>query len=88
MLKCHCHLCVSDAEEAVTNVTLQQPYEMGSAYNNPKYTNFTTGFAACLDYIFYEKNKLRVVQVRTVEENTYFSLVITLILLTGCAFAR
>lgn len=57
--------CVSDAEEAVTNVELQQPYDMGSAYNNPKYTNFTTGFAACLDYIFYDKNKLRVEQVRT-----------------------
>lgn len=60
-----CSFCVADAEEAVTNVELQQPYDMGSAYNNPKYTNFTTGFAACLDYIFYETNKLRVVQVRT-----------------------
>lgn len=50
----------------MTNVTLQQPYDMGSAYNNPKYTNFTTGFAACLDYIFYETNKLRVMQVCSV----------------------
>lgn len=42
---------------------------MGSAYNNPKYTNFTTGFAACLDYIFYESNKFRVVQVRLKQSN-------------------
>lgn len=54
---------VSDAEEAVTNVTLQQPYDIRSAYNNPKYTNYTVGFADCLDYIFYETNKWRVVQV-------------------------
>lgn len=52
-----------DAEEAVIGVTLQQPFDIKSAYNNPKYTNFTVGFAACLDYIFYQTNNLRVLQV-------------------------
>lgn len=52
-----------DAEQTVTGVTLQQPFEIRSAYNNPKYTNFTVGFAACLDYIFYQANNLRMLQV-------------------------
>lgn len=52
-----------DAEEMVTGVSLQQPFEIRSAYNNPKYTNFTVGFAACLDYIFYQSNNMRMLQV-------------------------
>lgn len=72
------------------NVTLQQPYDMGSAYNNPKYTNFTTGFAACLDYIFFEKNKLRVVQVRQFDIMffRFRSLYIYISIPIGCAITR
>lgn len=54
---------LSDKEQAVSGVSLQQPFEIRSAYNNPKYTNFTVGFAACLDYIFYQTNNLRILQV-------------------------
>ena len=36
---------------------------MKSACGKPKYTNFTPGFAGCLDYIFCDKNNLDVVQV-------------------------
>lgn len=52
----------ADAEEAVKGVSLEQPFDIKSAYNNPKYTNFTVGFAACLDYIFYQSNNLRMLQ--------------------------
>ncbi|XP_031627621.1 2',5'-phosphodiesterase 12 [Contarinia nasturtii] len=52
----------SNAEQAVTGVSLQQPFDIRSAYNNPKYTNFTVGFAACLDYIFYQTNNLTMLQ--------------------------
>lgn len=54
----------SDKEEILTNVTLTQPFRMASAYagDEPKYTNYTVGFTACLDYIFYQTDGLRVVQ--------------------------
>lgn len=55
-------ISISDAEEAVTKVLLQQPFNIRSAYNNPKYTNFTVGFAACLDYIFYQTDNLQLDQ--------------------------
>lgn len=43
-------------------VTLQQPFNIASAYKDVKYTNFTPLFAACLDYIFYQTDNLSVVQ--------------------------
>lgn len=60
-----------DAEEAVKGVSLAQPFDIRSAYNNPKYTNFTVGFAACLDYIFYQADNLRVLQVNYRENQQY-----------------
>lgn len=49
--------------EAVKDVSLSQPFQFKSAYEiNPKYTNFTVLFAACIDYIFYQSANLRVLQ--------------------------
>ncbi|XP_055844280.1 2',5'-phosphodiesterase 12 [Episyrphus balteatus] len=53
----------SNAEEAVRNVTLSQPFSIASACGTPKYTNFTHAFAACLDYIFYQTDRLTVEEV-------------------------
>ncbi|XP_070139287.1 2',5'-phosphodiesterase 12 isoform X2 [Drosophila kikkawai] len=52
----------SNAEQAVSNVELTQPFEMASACGTPEFTNFTTLFAACLDYIFYQKDRFEVMQ--------------------------
>ncbi|KAG4072368.1 hypothetical protein HA402_004300 [Bradysia odoriphaga] len=53
----------SNREEAVRDVSLSQPFQFKSAYVDlPKYTNYTVGFAACLDYIFYQPTNLRVIQ--------------------------
>lgn len=51
-----------DAEEAVKNVSLSQPFAMDSACGTPDYTNYTHLFAACLDYIFYQCDRLEVKQ--------------------------
>uniref|UniRef100_A0A1A9WA61 2',5'-phosphodiesterase 12 n=1 Tax=Glossina brevipalpis TaxID=37001 RepID=A0A1A9WA61_9MUSC len=53
----------SNPEEALVGVSLQQPFRMQSACGTPKYTNFTHTFAACLDYIFYQSDRLEVEQV-------------------------
>lgn len=50
----------SNAEQAVKNVSLSQPLKMQSACGTPAYTNYTVGFQACLDYIFYQSDKFRV----------------------------
>lgn len=64
MLICNLKICsILDKEQAVSGVTLQQPFNIASAYGAPQYTNFTVGFAACLDYIFYETDKLKVNQL-------------------------
>lgn len=52
-----------DEEEAVRGVNLVQPFEIQSACGTPNYTNFTAGFRACLDYIFYQTNNLLVKEV-------------------------
>lgn len=36
---------------------------MGSACGTPQYTNYTVGFADCLDYIFYQDDSFDVQQV-------------------------
>ncbi|XP_037937184.1 2',5'-phosphodiesterase 12-like [Teleopsis dalmanni] len=53
----------SNEEEAVSNVSLSQPFHMQSACGTPAYTNYTHLFAACLDYIFYQCDRLEVQQV-------------------------
>ncbi|KFB39652.1 AGAP009079-PA-like protein [Anopheles sinensis] len=50
----------SNKEEAVKNVSLAQPLAMDSACGCPKFTNYTVGFTECIDYIFYQKDVLRV----------------------------
>lgn len=49
--------------EHVTGMSLVHPFSMDSACGMPKYTNFTTGFSDCLDYIFYQKDKFDVKEV-------------------------
>lgn len=44
-------------------LSLSHELHMESACGTPKYTNFTVGFADCLDYIFYQTDRLRVTQV-------------------------
>ncbi|XP_017862422.1 PREDICTED: 2',5'-phosphodiesterase 12 [Drosophila arizonae] len=46
----------SNEEQAVKDVELRQPFLMSSACGTPPYTNYTTLFAACLDYIFYQRD--------------------------------
>lgn len=61
----------SNLEEAVKDVELRQPFKMVSACGTPAYTNYTTLFSACLDYIFYQSDSLDLVQavpLPTVEE--------------------
>ncbi|KAB7502639.1 2',5'-phosphodiesterase 12 [Armadillidium nasatum] len=59
--------------EEVSEVTFSHDLEIGSACGTPEFTNFTTGFYGCLDYIFYQANKFeveQVVPVPTLEEVT------------------
>ncbi|KQS70529.1 uncharacterized protein Dere_GG26826 [Drosophila erecta] len=61
----------SNAEQAVSNVELSQPFKMGSAYGAPAYTHYTTLFSGCLDYVFYQSDRfemLKVVPLPTEEE--------------------
>ncbi|KAL4704065.1 hypothetical protein ACJJTC_001987 [Scirpophaga incertulas] len=53
----------SNKEEAVKNLSLHQNCLLESACGTPPFTNFTAGFADCLDYIFYDKSSLKVEQV-------------------------
>lgn len=56
-------LNIAEEEEAIEGIHLRQQFQLASACGTPKYTNFTAGFADCLDYIYYEKTKLSVEQV-------------------------
>lgn len=51
---------VADPEEEVKDLSLSQPFNMESACGIPEYTNYTVSFAACLDYIFYQTDRLNV----------------------------
>ncbi|XP_018394353.1 PREDICTED: 2',5'-phosphodiesterase 12 [Cyphomyrmex costatus] len=53
----------SNAEEVIKNISLTQDLCMSSACGTPDYTNYTPEFSACLDYIFYERDKFEVEQV-------------------------
>ncbi|KAK9879423.1 hypothetical protein WA026_006490 [Henosepilachna vigintioctopunctata] len=59
----------SNAEEAVKNLKLEQNIPLASACGTPQFTNFTSGFADCLDYIFYQTNNLKVTQVVPLPSN-------------------
>lgn len=56
-------MCVSGPEEAVENVSLKQEFNMKSAYGTPKCTTRTLDFVKCIDYIFYQTDRLQVEQV-------------------------
>lgn len=53
----------TDEVEALSNITFTQPMLLASACGTPEYTNFTVGFADCLDYIFYDTESFVVEQV-------------------------
>ncbi|XP_046735511.1 2',5'-phosphodiesterase 12 [Diprion similis] len=53
----------SNTEEAVQSVSLSHNMSFASACGTPEYTNFTKGFADCLDYIYYQTDRLQVDQV-------------------------
>ncbi|XP_013200463.1 2',5'-phosphodiesterase 12 [Amyelois transitella] len=53
----------SNEKEAVQDLCLTQEIPLSSACGTPPFTNFTAGFADCLDYIFYDKSTLEVQQV-------------------------
>ncbi|KAK9510709.1 hypothetical protein O3M35_005444 [Rhynocoris fuscipes] len=49
--------------EEVEGLELQHSFSIDSACGTPLYTNYTVGFSGCLDYIYYENDKLNVTQV-------------------------
>jgi len=53
----------SNKDEEVKGVSLSHSLPLASAYGTPEYTNFTEGFAGCLDYIFYQHDQLDIAQV-------------------------
>lgn len=53
----------TDIEEAVTEFEVSHGVPLDSACGCPAYTNYTSGFNGCLDYIFYDKSKLEVAEV-------------------------
>ncbi|KAF7278313.1 hypothetical protein GWI33_008531 [Rhynchophorus ferrugineus] len=53
----------SNKSEHIENINIHHSFKLDSACGTPKYTNFTELFAACLDYIFYEKSSLGVSQI-------------------------
>ena len=53
----------SEPGEEVENLEINHEFNLGSACGTPKYTNYTTGFADCLDYIFYDRETFDVSQV-------------------------
>lgn len=52
----------SNTEEAVKDVELRQSFKMISACGTPAFTNYTTLFSACLDYIFYQSDSFDLIQ--------------------------
>lgn len=62
----HFHFCLTlftDSDETIDGIELQHSLSLGSACGTPEYTNYTKGFNGCLDYIFYDLNKLKVTEV-------------------------
>lgn len=44
----------------MTGMMLRHELNLDSACGFPKFTNFVPSFQACIDYIFYEKDRLTV----------------------------
>nr|CAD7576669.1 unnamed protein product [Timema californicum] len=53
----------SKEDEAMNELSFSHSLLLGSAYGTPAFTNFTSGFAGCLDYIFYQLDQLEITQV-------------------------
>uniref|UniRef100_A0A8D8RZ77 2',5'-phosphodiesterase 12 n=2 Tax=Cacopsylla melanoneura TaxID=428564 RepID=A0A8D8RZ77_9HEMI len=53
----------SNPDERIEGIPLTQPYPMASACGTPEFTNYTLGFSGCLDYIYYQKDHMKVTQV-------------------------
>lgn len=52
-----------DEAEAINDVSYSHSLKIGSACGTPKYTNYTVLFKDCLDYIYYQTDRLEVKQV-------------------------
>lgn len=61
-------------EEAVTNISLSQNMQFASACGTPEYTNYTVEFSGCLDYIYYQTERLEVEQVIPMPSNEEITL--------------
>ncbi|EEB10871.1 CCR4-NOT transcription complex subunit, putative [Pediculus humanus corporis] len=48
----------SNLEEAVDGYSANHSVKMISACGTPEFTNYTKGFKACLDYIYFQNNRL------------------------------
>ena len=53
----------SRENEFVENLSISHSQNMDSACGTPKYTTYTIGFKDCLDYIFYETDRIEVKNV-------------------------
>lgn len=65
----------TEPEEAVMDLSLSQPFNLESACGTPKYTNYTVGFADCLDYIYFQNDRLAVDMVSNNFESLWYGLV-------------
>lgn len=54
---------LTDEKEAVSGVSHSHLLKLASACGTPQFTNYTVGFKACLDYIFYDTDAFDVEQV-------------------------
>ncbi|XP_053973801.1 2',5'-phosphodiesterase 12 [Hylaeus volcanicus] len=64
----------SSPDEVIENVSLKHDLNLASACGTPKYTNYTGTFCGCLDYIFYQKDYLRIEQVIPIPSTDELSL--------------
>ena len=46
--------------EEVNGLSIRHSLSMESACGTPEYTTYTKGFSDCIDYIFYQTDRLRV----------------------------
>lgn len=49
--------------QEVRGLRLEHPFNLDTACGTPEFTTYTIGFKDCLDYIFYQKDKLEVTSV-------------------------
>lgn len=59
-------------EQQVEGVGFKHSVSLKSACGTPKHTNFTAGFSGCLDYIYYQTDKIKVSQVKKIFIYNYF----------------